>query len=762
MPSLPSPFLRALEGLDQNSGRTIVVTGPPLSGKSRMMDDFRAMLGPRNARVVQLRGSYRSRSVPYGALDGLRSPQPSDAVHEEEASDQDSPLGVPAPALAPVPYLTDEVPRSRRGRGERARSSLLGPPVRGRSANEGDPEGFWHELVEGFRGPTPQPFVIFIDDAALFDADSREFILSLSRRARFRPFLVVLALDSTNPGYIAWEEAFLGRGDVDWVRILEPLRDPREAHRLKGIFDDLPVTTQRIAGYVALLGGGVGEVVLSRVARLSFTQLSDALLPATGVGLIKVTDGKVTIPHLPWVPLTADLIPEAQRKEMHLEIANALAALSPEPNLARRIEVARHYLAWFRGPMALRNLLEAAELSLQLLAFDNAEELLSEALACTGAVPAAERLSVEAELRLLHARALFYAGRLTEAESELRDGLSGALQAHVPHDLVAEWFEPLVLALRGVGPRPSLITALSELAERAHDDRAVEIEVLIEAILAEFHSLRRNFEKARAESHRAALIARSLPEGHLQAIALVAVGLSRIEGTPEEQTMAGRFLAASRVVLGKARRWELDYIAEDLQARLLESRGKISEGRQLREKSLTALQRQKLLSVELGHRLAIASGLLDEGMTKGVEESLSRARTISDTLHLLPPSPLLLRLWLLEGRQAATEENNEAARERWLALIDEPESTGLPTFRAEALVRLALLELARKRPEDAAPLLERLHDPEVGAALPGGWSEMLPDLPRLAPNSDHGGARLPPSVLLGRRRESERRERSRR
>ena len=124
----------------------------------------------------------------------------------------------------------------------------------------------------------------------------------------------------------------------------------------------------------------------------------------------------------------------------------------------------------------------------------------------------------------------------------------------------------------------------------------------------------------------------------MQAIALVAVGLSRIEGTPEEQALAGRFLKASRVVLGKARRWELDYIAEDLEARLLESRGKTAEARLIREKSLTALQRQKLLPIELGHRLAIVAGLLDEGLTEGVEESLARARTIAETLHLLPPS----------------------------------------------------------------------------------------------------------------------------
>jgi len=105
---------------------------------------------------------------------------------------------------------------------------------------------------------------------------------------------------------------------------------------------------------------------------------------------------------------------------------------------------------------------------------------------------------------------------------------------------------------------------------------------------------------------------------------------------------------------------------------------------------------------------------------------------------------------------------SEPARERWLALIDETESTGLPGIRAEALLRLALLEYARKRPEDAEPLALRLEVPEVAAALPPAWKELLPDLARWAPASAHGGGKLPPTEPLARRREPERRERARR
>jgi AAA ATPase domain len=763
VPSLPSPFLRALEGLSENSGRTVVVAGPPVSGKSRLLEEFREQVANRGARVVQLRGSYRQRSVPFGALDGLRAPTGETALAGGGESDQGVPGPVEPATVVPVPYLSEELPRSRRARGSgRGRASYLGP-VRARAANEGNPDAYWHELLPEFRASPPVPVVILIEDAALFDSDSREFIIALSRKARYRPFIIALALDTSNPGFVAWEEGFVGRGDVDWVTIREPLRDPREAHRLKAVYDDLPTLTQRVAGYVSLLGGNVGEVVLSRVARLSFPQLAEAMLPATGVGLLKVTEGKVSIPHLPWIPLTGDMIPETQRKEMHLEIANALAALSPEPNLARRIDVAHHYLEWQPGPMALRYLLEAAELSLQLLAYDSAEGLLAEALACTGAVPPSERLAVEAELRLLHAQSLFYAGRLTEAESELRDGLSGAFQAQVSTDQIAEWFEPLLLAIRAVGPRPSLAAVLMELAERAHDDRALEIEVFLESLLAEFHQLRREFDKSHAESHRAALIARKLPEGHMQAMALVAVALSRIEGTPAEQAQAARYLRAARVLLGKARRWELDYMAEDMEAHLHELRGNAAEGRLLRERSLGTVERQRLLPIELTHRLAIIDSLLDEGATKGVSDSVSRARSIAETLHLLPPSPLLLRLWLVEGRVAALDEVTDDARERWLTVADEKGPLGLPGPRAEALLRLALLEYARKQPEEAFVFATAVETPEMISALPDAWRTALPRVEAMAPKSEHGGARIPPpEAPLSAPRDPERRERPRR
>jgi tetratricopeptide (TPR) repeat protein len=763
VPPTPSPILRALQGIAENSGRTVAIAGPPASGKSSVLAELKATLTAGGARVVELQGSYRGRSIPYSGLTGLRPAVGAGIVvgTETESDTNGGDSAYPLGAAPVVPYLSERLPRGRRSRAERPRSTYLGQPVRGRSVNEGNPDVYWRELLSDFRGESRHPVAILIEDGALFDTESREFIVSLSRRARFRPLLIALTLDTTVPGFIPWEEAFLGRGDVDWVRFTATSPDPREAHRLKTVWDDLPTVTQRVAGYIALLGGTTGEVVLSRVTRLNFPQLGEALLPATGVGLVKVQEGKVTIPHAAWIPLTVDLLPDAQRKEMHLDIANALSALSHEPNFARRVEVARHYLAWYPGPMALRHLFDAAELGLEFAAFDAAEELLSDAIGCLGTLPPNERDPLEPELRLLHSEALFAAGRLNEAEAELREGVDRGLQAKTAPDVLAEWVEPLILAMRVIGPRPSLATTLMELAERCHDADVVELEVLFEAMIAEFHSERAMLDKAREESHRAARLARQLPNGHLQAIALLAVGMSRVEGRPEEQELAGKFLRAARTLLGRARRWELDYLAEDVEARLLEAQGDPVRARELRERSLPSVQRAKLTSIELYHQLGIAEALLNRATLKGVDGALARAHSIVETLHLLPPSPSLLRLWLLEGRHFAINDSLDEARDRWEAIAEEPSGDSIPRIRAEAILRLALMAHSQRRWEDAAELTNQLRAPDVLGALPSGAEAWLAELEKWAPHSDHGGSAIPVTGSLDRPHKTEHGERGR-
>jgi len=285
-----------------------------------------------------------------------------------------------------------------------------------------------------------------------------------------------------------------------------------------------------------------------------------------------------------------------------------------------------------------------------------------------------------------------------------------------------------------------------ELAERCHDAGMVELEVLFEAMIAEFYYERNLPEKAREESHRAARLARQLPDGHLQAVALLAVGLSRIEGSSEEQELAGKFLKAARTLLGRARRWELDYLAEDLEARLLERQGELVRSKELREQSLPGVQRAKIPAIELYHHLGIAEILLNRGTTKGVDSALARARAIVETQHLIPPSPGLLRLWMLEGRQLALNDSLDAARDRWEAIAEEPAADAIPRLRFEAVVRLALLAFTVRRTEDAAELLRQLAEPDLRSALPPEWEPWIGEIEARAPQSDHGGSPLPPAL----------------
>jgi hypothetical protein len=745
-PLVPSPALRAIEAISQDSGRTLVIAGPPASGKSKLLAEVRLRLQGLGARIITLEGSYRGRTVPYGALDGLRasalSPEPETP---EESADPPLAVDIGSGPLGALPLSVEPIAgKGRRRRGGRGRRSFLGTPLRERSANEGDPDAYWAEILPEFRGPSAHPVAILIEDGGLFDDQSREFIVTLSRRAPLRPLLIALTLDTSVPDARLWEERFLGHGEVDWVRLSTSAPDPREVQRVKSLFDELPEATQNLLGVLTLLGGDSGEVVLARVARLRFSQLAETLLPATRIGLARVREGRAELVPRSVTAILKDLLSESSRRRIHAEIADALLALSPEPIASRRIEIARHLFLGDPGAGAARRLIEAAEISFGLQAYDSAAELLEEAVNCLPAMPNADRANVEPELRLLHARTLFCAGRPTEAEAELREGIEAALRAGLPSHALAELVEPLLLTMRAVGPRPSLTMTQLELAERAQNAGLPEVELLFETFLADFYLERNQGERSRTAALRAAQIAHSLRERHLQAFGLLAMGFSRIVGSSEEQAKAERFLRAARHLFGSARRWELDHLAGEYEARLLEARGEALPALHLRRRSVSALEREKLIDLELGHEVGIAELLLDEGAGPGAAAALVRARTIVQTLHLVPPSPGLLRLWLLEGRTHALAGETSAARDAWEAIADLPEAKSIPAIRAEALVRLALLERALDRSDAAEARETELAAPAVASALRPSWRRALGRIADIAPASELGGGRFPP------------------
>lgn len=748
VPGLPIPALRALEGLDDRVGRLLMITGPANSGKSALLDRLREELTLGGVRVTDLRGKYHDREVSNAALAPLLNEGPTPAPTSEGGE-----VDVPIAALG---ALGDESGRSARRRGgERRQGTIMGVPyaVRTRGGLTMDPSEYWQRLRTELQDPARPPMAILVEDGSLVDAASRDFLLYLSERVRFRPVLIVVALDVGEAGYAGWEERLLGRNDVDWVRLAVARSDPREAHRIKVAFEALPPESQRVLVLASLLGGSTTEVTLSRVSRLNFNQLGDALLPASENHLVRLEAGKVTIAHGEWVTLFPEMLPVARVRSMHKEIAEAIEAMSPEPTLVRRTELAEHYFRWEAGPTALRYLLEAAELSERLSAYDAVLSLLDEALQCVDGLPAPDRPSAEVELRLFRTRALFFGGRPAEAERELHTSLVLALDHHLPALPLGEWVEGLVPALIAVGPRPVLMTELGEVSDRAHEAGLTEVEVLFQAILAGHEYRRGRVERARGGSRRAGQLARTLEPGAAQAAALLAVALSLMDGAPPERELAERFRRVAHQMLGTGRRGGLQQVAEELKAVSLARSGDREEALATHLRAIQVLQRLRLYPFELPHQLGVAEMILDaRGADDRVAGALKRARELVEVLHLTPPSPSVLRLWLLEGRQQASLPDPEGARDRFRAILDRPPAGTIPELRRSALFRLVDLELSEGRGEEARAAFELLDD---AAFPPGGrptWGEWRSGRPGRADRPGPAGAPPEASKRRSRRR----------
>jgi AAA ATPase domain len=719
----PSAVLRAFAALSDGSGRTLVIAGPPLSGKSHLLEEVQAQSRAKGAKVFALQASYRDRSTPLATVAGLQSTAPK-ADLDEALSDagggnvRSADVSAYVPDFAPV--------ESRRRRGSSARSSvgaaLLGAPTRARSAAPLDAGTYWETLIAGFREPKAAPVVILVEDAALADNESRDFLLYLSERARLRPLLIVLVLDSSLPANAIWEERLLARADVDWVKFSRPRADAREARKIRENFLALPARTQKVVGYAALMGGNVSEVNLSRVAREGFRVLAETLLPATEARLIKVSGGRVMIAEEGGSALLAELIAPGARDEMHREIAEALSALNPEPILSRRLEIADHFFEWNRGPSALRFLLEAAELSERLTAYDTVAEVLDKALQCVPSLPPSDRPEAEAELRFFRARVLVFCGRVGEAEHELAEGVNLALAAHVGRERLEEWLEGTVPALRAAGPRPSLITLLGELADRCHDTGATGAEVLLVTVVTELELARGRLAAARTEAHRAARLGRRSPEETTQGLALYAVGLSRLGGSASDQERATRFLHSSALAFRSARRFALERQVDEIRARHHGPDGDRKKILAVWEAGIASAQRPRNLLLELYYTLDFVEALLEGTADGRLDGAIQRAREIVERHHLMPPSPLLLRLWLAEGRSSALCDDARA-RERFEAVADLDAALAPPAVRAEALARLLKIVEKVGDPSVVESIVERLRSAERSATLRSEWSQ---------------------------------------
>lgn len=721
MSQLPA-FLRACAGLEVLSGRTIALAGPPTSGKSAKIAELKAELEKRHVLVLTAEGSYRQRDVDYGALASLWS---QFAEKVEEPSDA-------MPSLIPG-RITDafgvEGMPAMGGR-RRTRGGRFGFGTAPRTGSGGfeSMTAVWTALTERFRSGAAVGVALLIEDATLLDPASQALLLKLSQLARRRPFLLVLELDSSLPAFSRWEEELLGRADVDWIRLTHPHADARETGRLEEIMASLPAATARLVGFVALLGGSTSEVVLARIVRERTSAVDELLRPALSANLLRTAEGRIMLTHEAWVDHLIESIPEERRREMHGIVAEGLEALSPEPNLQRRFLIADHFFRSEAGPLALRHLVEAAHLAERVLAFDQAEAAVAQAVECMPAAPAPAQEETGIELRFERARLLAYAGRPTEAEQSIREGLEAA-DIHPPPDArMEELLLMLVQVVYTLGPRTSLRTILADTADHLQNAKRAGPEAVTRTLLAYLDLLGARLSEAETEIGEA----RPLSEGPGDELARIADllfgALIQLRDAERPPPSVPATLETVQQLLRGSHLTELDLLSTVVEALWSD----LQEGRaaalKVTEKGLVVAERTGTLWLELYLQLQHVSLLLRANGMSTVGPLLRRCEYLGETLHLIPPSPALFRIWALESRIAELDGRIDEAREVWLDVLALSGYAHLPRTRAQALYRLARINLKMQAPDRARLRIEQLDQEGLVPCLP---SRSAADLPAL-------------------------------
>jgi AAA ATPase domain len=723
----PPAFLRAYAGLEARSGRTIALAGPPTSGKSARIAELRAELGRRGVVVLTTEGSYRDRDLDYGALTTLW-PQYSEKVQD---SDESTPSLLPG-TLGDA-FGGEGMPAMggrRRSRGMRFGST--GP--RTGSGGFESMTAVWTAFTERFRKGESVSLALVIEDATLLDPASRTLLLKLSQLARRRPFLLVLELDSSLPSFSQWEEELLGRPDVDWIRLSHPHADARETDRLEEIMGSLSAPASRLVGFVALLGGSTSEVVLARIARERTFELIELLRPALSANLLKSSEGRIAIAHEAWVDHLVESIPEERRREMHRIVAEGLEALSPEPNLQRRFQIADHFFAAEAGLLALRHLVEAAHLAERVLAFDPAEAALAKAIECLPDSPDPALQELRIELRLERAKLLAFAGRPNEAERMIAEAVEATEHSLPPESRVEELLLMLVQVVFILGPRPSLRQVLQDTEERLRGLKWTGPEAIAHAVLAYLDMLGAHLADAESEIQSA----RSLsvrPGDELAHIAgLLIDGLIELWNADTAPPAVARILEQARQLLRGSHLTELELLSTVVEARWTELSEGRAAGMKITERGLTVAERTGTLWLELFLQSQRVALLLGAGSPDAVRPALQRTQFLVETLHLVPPSPALIRVWGFEARLARLEGHFEEAREEWLDVLAHSGYAGLPRTRAQALYRLAALNLDLKVVSRAQNRLDQLAKEKLEPYLP---VRLAADLPRLSEKIGH-------------------------
>jgi tetratricopeptide (TPR) repeat protein len=715
----PPAFLRAYAGLEARSGRTIVLAGPPTSGKSQRLEELKTELEARKVAVLTTEGSYRDRDHDYGALNALWS-QWAEKIDESREG---------IPSLIPgalVGVLGGEGLPSmggrRRSRG--GRGGFASPPRTGTGGFE-SMAAVWASFTERFRTGRSMALALLIEDATLLDSASRTLLLQLSRLARRRPFLLVLELDNSLPSFREWEEELLGRTDVDWIRLSHPHADARETDRLQEILASLPAETRRIVGFVALLDGATAEVVLARIVRRRTSELHELVQPALSANLLKAGDGRIAVAHESWVDHLIESIPGDERREMYRIVAEGLEALSPEPNLQRRFQIAEQYFRAGAGPLALRHLVEAAHLAERVLAFDPAEAAIAKAIECIPPAPEPALAEMAVELRLERAKLLAYGGRPAEAESAIREAVEEAVLRPPSAGRLEELLLAMAQVVYTVGPRDPLRQSLSDAADRFQKLRWSGPEAIARVLLAYVELLGTRIVKAESEVSKAY----PLSEGPGTEIARIAALLfdAVVQLWSQDRSPPGvpQTLETIRQLLRGSHLTDLDLFTTAVEARWTQGQAGAAAALRVIDRGLVVAERTGALWLEL-HLLTQRVGLLlgSETPAAGLA-SLQRCEYLTETLHVVPPGPALFRVWGFAARIAQQAGRFEEAREFWLDILAHGGYCQLPRTRALALLRLAHLDIEMQTLDRARVRIDQLREEKLESYLPTTLSDDL-------------------------------------
>jgi len=172
---------------------------------------------------------------------------------------------------------------------------------------------------------------------------------------------------------------------------------------------------------------------------------------------------------------------------------------------------------------------------------------------------------------------------------------------------------------------------------------------------------------------------------------------------------------------------ELDILATVVEARLEELREGRVAGLQVTERGLVVAERTGTLWLELHLQEQHVELLLSADAPGAVRGPLQRCQYLVETLHLVPPSPALFRLWAFEARLAQLQGRFEEAREGWHDVLAYSGYSQLPRVRAQALFRLARLNFELDAFDRARMRLAQLHEEGLVPYLPVRLASELPD-----------------------------------